>query len=497
MSFQSQLACLGAISIAGLVCSTHAHAQCTQPWTLFDVESLVDVGFNWDPDGAGPGEALYVFGGGISIVGGSLMQGIAAYNPATGLFSAFGNGLGYEVDALTATAGNDLVAAGGIGIGFGSIDLWNGSNWINLGSTNGYVWSLATMPNGDIIASGFFTQVNGISANRIAKWNGSTWSPLGTGLSDRALSLAVSPSGNLIAAGDFVSAGGQLTNGGIAEWDGVAWSSLVQGNAVIPFAIVTIEVQNDGSIIAVGAFIDPTTSFAHRVARWRSTGWEAIGTGPNGPTVALTVHPNGDIFVGGYFQLADGVPANNVARWDGTSWAGVFLGLGVGAPHQVISLTTLPSGAIMAGGAFDTIPFVLPGGGIHPPTNNLAILDTTCAANTISYGNGCSGAGGPNVLFSTNSAWIGGEARATAAGVAIGSVAVAVWGFAQASLPPDYIAPSIAVAPAVATSLPIPDNTALIGVSIHHQVAVFELDAGGALDNMTSTNGLTFVVGDI
>ena len=65
--------------------------------------------------------------GGFTVVGGAVANNIAVYDPATGEWSPLGSGTGY-----------------------------------------GYVSTLATLPNGDLIAGGSFTTAGGMPANRIA-----------------------------------------------------------------------------------------------------------------------------------------------------------------------------------------------------------------------------------------------------------------------------------------------------------------------------------------
>lgn len=52
---------------------------------------------------------------------------------------------------------------------------------------------------------------------------------------------------------------------------------------------------------------------------------------------AVAVAANGDVFVGGYFFEAGGVPANNIARWDGRRWHA--LGAGVDGEVRQIAVS--------------------------------------------------------------------------------------------------------------------------------------------------------------
>jgi hypothetical protein len=158
------------------------------------------------------------------------------------------------------------------------------------------------MPNGDLIAGGTFSSAGGTSANGIARWNGSAWLPLAQGLaSPRA--LAVMANGDLVAGGDFTGAGG---------------------------------------ISAI------------RVARWNGTAWSSMPPGMNLPINALTVLPNGDLIAGGRFtSLASGGGGRRIARWDGSTWVSLGVGVGdSGTTDQILALTALPSGDVMAGGTF-------------------------------------------------------------------------------------------------------------------------------------------------
>jgi hypothetical protein len=55
---------------------------------------------------------------------------------------------------------------------------YNGSSWSVLGTFNNQILSLTTY-NGELIAAGYFTSVNGTPAYYIAKFNGISWQPLG------------------------------------------------------------------------------------------------------------------------------------------------------------------------------------------------------------------------------------------------------------------------------------------------------------------------------
>ena len=101
---------------------------------------------------------------------------------------------GTRVPALVATANGEFVAGGMFttagGVGVNHVARWNGAGWSPLGSGMsgplpfaGTVIALTTLPNGDVVAGGFFSAAGGVGANRIARWNGTSWSPLGVNVS--------------------------------------------------------------------------------------------------------------------------------------------------------------------------------------------------------------------------------------------------------------------------------------------------------------------------
>ncbi|HEU4419548.1 MAG TPA: hypothetical protein VFT55_11460, partial [Planctomycetota bacterium] len=343
------------------------------------------------------------------------------------------------------------------------IGRWNGTTWSMLGSGPGlwlgFLQALTTLPNGDLVAGGRFTTAGGVSANYIARWKGTSWSTLGPGLSiiPSALppfALAVLPNGDLVAGGYFTAAGGVSANN-IARWNGTSWSAL-------------------GSGLSGGAF--------------------------GSPVRALAVLPNGDLVAGGEFTTAGGVGANYVARWNGTIWSAV----GSGMNGYAYALTTLRNGDVVAGGGFTVV-----NGAASP---YMAQLTTTCPATAVSYGAGCTGSGGPNVLAAASLPWIGSTFRSVATGMPAPALALGVFGFSTTSIPMPSILPqgvpgcTLLVSPdllelyapaagIVQTQLAIPNTVAIAGGVFHQQVVPIEFSGAGDITALTGTNALTLAIG--
>lgn len=169
-------------------------------------------------------------------------------------------------------------------------------NWVSEGllGANGQVIALVPDGMGNVYACGNFTLIGDVEANYIAKFDGHAWSPLGTGMDDEVISIAISGT-NVYAGGLFTRAGGTQAN---------------------------------------------------RVARWDGTSWSALGAGINAEVATLAVSGN-TLYAGGLFSEAGGTAVTNIAQWDGTSWSPV----GEGLDHWVITLEILED-ELYAGGSF-------------------------------------------------------------------------------------------------------------------------------------------------
>ena len=305
----------------------------------------------------GTGNALYV-GGYFSTAGGVTVNGIARWNGTewTALSDPPGVGSYGVVKALTVWddgSGPALYAGGTFndlgGVFPMNIVKWDGLAWSTLtgssgtGISGGYfsVDSLTVFDDGSgpvLFVGGDFTQAGGIDALNIARWDGSEWSPLtgpsGNGVSDAVAGLISFDDGGgarLYAGGDFDLAGG-LPVGKIASWDGASWSQLsaATGHGLGSSALA-LEVYDSGSgpeVVTGGYFGTAGDIPATSVARWNGASWSTLegasGEGIVGEVRALEVWDRGsgpELYVGGGFSIAGGLPVKNIARWDGTEWS--------------------------------------------------------------------------------------------------------------------------------------------------------------------------------
>ncbi len=174
-------------------------------------------------------EGDVLVGGRFTTAGGVAgRNGIARYRPSSGTWSSLGSGVsnatgnaGVRALALLGSRviiGGVFTNAGGVQVnGLATYDLQT-DTWGSIGGVSeGGVSALAVLPDGSLIAGGFFQSVGGTPASNIARWDGASWHAMGAGVNDEVNALAVTPSGELTVGGFFTSAGGFAVNR-LAMW---------------------------------------------------------------------------------------------------------------------------------------------------------------------------------------------------------------------------------------------------------------------------------------
>ena len=235
--------------------------------------------------------------------------------------------------------------------------------WTNLDSgLNERVYYGMAYDGTNLFAGGLFTTAGSVPANYVAKWNGTNWSNLGSGMDERVLNLLLVGQ-TLYAAGDFVHAGG-VTAYHVAKWDGTNWSAVGLGmnNSVLALAHDGTNLYAGGEFTALGGVLGPVNN----IAKWDGTNWSGVGGGMGGASdsVRALAYDGTNLYAGGVFTTAGGVPVSNMAKWDGASWSSVGSGMNLG----VFSLELVGTN-LYAGGAFTTA------GGVS--ANNVAKWDGT------------------------------------------------------------------------------------------------------------------------
>ncbi|MBX2992954.1 MAG: T9SS type A sorting domain-containing protein, partial [Bacteroidetes bacterium] len=108
-----------------------------------------------------------------------------------------------------------------------------------------------------------------------------------------------------------------------ARLDSIAsWAALGSGTDNWVYAIAQM-----GTDIYVGGIFDTAGGVpARNIARWDGTQWHALGAGTNAEVRALAVIGS-NLYAGGKFTTAGGITVNYLAKWDGAQWSSLTTGL--------------------------------------------------------------------------------------------------------------------------------------------------------------------------
>jgi hypothetical protein len=131
-----------------------------------------------------------------------------------------------------------------------------------------------------------------------------------------------------------------------ADWFGMGVGTSVSGVFSMVFDV-------NANLYVGGQFDTAGGVPANNVARWNGSAWSAVGNGVDGIVWDLTANGT-NIFAVGMFQTASGKTVNNIARWNGTSWSA----LGGGLPGVDLSHVVIHDGLVYTGGAFTSSVWV-------------------------------------------------------------------------------------------------------------------------------------------
>jgi hypothetical protein len=260
-------------------------------------------------------------------------------------WSALGSGITGEISSIAIDSLNNVYAVGQFtsagGVPANNIAKWNPntSTWSALTSgLNDYVESIAIDSLNNVYVAGYFTSAGGVPVNYIAKWNPntSTWSALGSGLGPSGIdiySIAIDSLNNVYVGGYFTNAGGVSVNN-IAKWNPntSTWSALTSG---INYFIISIAIDSADNVYVGGQFTSAGGVSAKNIAKWNpnTSTWSALGTGTNtGGDInvkSVAIDSANNVYIGGSFTTAGGVPANYIAKWNPntSTWSALGNGL--------------------------------------------------------------------------------------------------------------------------------------------------------------------------
>lgn len=489
-----------------------------------------------------------VIGGAFSTVNGVTARGLAIRNGTT--FSELAGGVGAAVQpsvrAMAQLPGGDLLVGGTFGTAGGlpirhvaRLNLaTNTFSQLGAGLSPGSasVEAIHVLPNGQAVIGGQFFGVSGGSNVLLYDANANTLLPLGGptagpgGIVHALTSVSGGGQTRLFVGGNFngtFTPTGTLSTWNIARFDFPAgvWRRVGPGThpngdgvngPVFGLHNLNNTILVGGSFSAAfGQALGPGLSVmnvAQVVSGPITSTWGQLGAGlsHSGLGVQASVssflsHPFLGLVAGGQFDNSGGNTTNMIARFDGANWQPIDTGLSGGAIAVVETLTTLPGGGLLCGGAFTAAAGV--------PATNIATR-VVCPALAPSYSAGCASSAGVLTLTPNNRPIVGSTFFASCTNVPNSAIAISAFGFLPASVPIASVGlPSgpacllltsgdsttllLPTFNSVQTSLPIPASPGLLGLNLFHQVVTLDLDANGNIVDAAGSNGLAITVGEI
>ena len=208
-------------------------------------------------------------------------------------------------------------------------DTW--SSLTPSGAVDAAIRDILIKPNGNIVVTGQFTTIDGVSASRIAEYDGTTWTAFGGGLDNTGWTLAFSTDGFLYVGGDFLNADSVSVNR-IAFWDGSTFVGL-EGGA--DNRVSKLMFASNGLLYLGGIFENLDSQSMKGIGVWNGLKFSAMGLGfrvdvSTPPTVvSISEGSDGNIFVAGHFKEdGEGIQefATGMAIWNGYVWVHLDLG---------------------------------------------------------------------------------------------------------------------------------------------------------------------------
>jgi len=278
-------------------------------------------------------ENVMYIGGYFYMSGVDNIRGIAKWDGQH--FISLGLDMGAEIRAITKYKG-ELYVGGYNRYLYGKsryIAKFNGTTWDTLEtSVNGMVWSFKEI-NNELYVGGGFNLADTNHVNGFAKWNGSTWSDVYNfpyfGSTNYILSVAFYK-GELYVGGNFGSYDVYDSLMDITKYDGNSWVK-VGGSMHGGMSGLYNMVVYKNELYISGAFYLQDGNVGNFIQRWNGTQWKDVGGGTlglsgsisdNGQIRDMKIH-NNELYIGGIFSYAGGVPAKYIAKWDGSKWCGL------------------------------------------------------------------------------------------------------------------------------------------------------------------------------
>lgn len=272
-----------------------------------------------------------------------LMYLVVAMLLNTSLFSQFekvGNGFLLPVTSLyTDSLTNGLIAGGNYkwtavdSIVVNGVARWDGSNWDSVAqnSIQPVGINVASLTEkfvrfkGDLYAQGLwgddFEPTYPYSVGKLDTL-ANKWNPLPCGIGSPGIRCMSIVGDTMFLTGNsdtLCSNPSSLIYG----YDGVNVFPTTLSNSlpIDPSNAIHQMFKYNGILYMIGGIYNPSDGSFKLFLQWNGTNWVDVPGITGDMVIRKTMIYNSELYVGGYFFMADGTPGNCIAKFDGTTWS--------------------------------------------------------------------------------------------------------------------------------------------------------------------------------
>jgi uncharacterized delta-60 repeat protein len=284
------------------------------------------------------------------------------FNPGTGLDSGGGARTALQSDGkILATTGGATYNGGAADLVRINPDGTRDESLVVTSAPSGSISAVAVQPDGKILIGGSFTSINGVTRTGVARLNPNgdvdpTFEAvLGYSSTPSATRFVVEPTGKVMIAGFFTSVNGVNRNKVARLEANGALDVTFESSATVTIGIVAALVrQPDGKYL-----IAEDTRTLQRLDGngARDTGFTPPSLGWGGSVgfiQSVLLQPDGTMLIGGQFDLVGGILRRNLTRLRANGAHDPSF-MPNGTNDQVLTLVPYPGGKVMVGGFFTSI----------------------------------------------------------------------------------------------------------------------------------------------
>lgn len=228
---------------------------------------------------------------------------------------------------------------------------------------NGNIFALALQENGKILVGGDFTEFKGTSSNRLARLNSdgsldNTFTQnIGSGANNEVFSIVIQEDGKILAGGAFNSFNGNVS-GKIVRLnsDGTIDTTFVnEVGSAFNENVLCVHLQNDGKILVGGVFTSFKGTSRNYIIRLNSDGTldtSFASTGFNQAVLKIQEQNDGKILVGGTFTQYGLIETNYLVRLNSSGIIDNAFNIGTGFDDAITAIKIQDDNKIVIGGYF-------------------------------------------------------------------------------------------------------------------------------------------------